>query len=177
MSLDRTGTNTSNMPLAIRFFIRRAFRIYPLSILTVLICYIFSPQVLGFRPSELDLTNSLILTQNITGTKSIPGTLWSLPFEIQMYTVLPGIYMIMKSQSWRGSLLALTVLSCAIPLLLWKSNYPYCILSFTPCFLGGAIGFAIKHNMTIKVQKVEFKPYLISIAALSISFSLAAISS
>ena len=79
-----------------RFYIRRAFRIYPLSILTVLAAVTahlppyFEPHYrwLGAKV----LWTNLFLVQNIFNLPSQVAPLWSLPFEVQMYLLLPLLY-------------------------------------------------------------------------------------
>jgi peptidoglycan/LPS O-acetylase OafA/YrhL len=86
--------------LARRFYIRRAFRIYPLSILAVLMVTSFGiPEMsrMGFRaPTATELWSNLVLVQNITGSRSLTSPLWSLPYEVQMYLALPFLYLLGK---------------------------------------------------------------------------------
>jgi peptidoglycan/LPS O-acetylase OafA/YrhL len=78
------------------FYIRRAFRVYPLSVLTVLLVfalrippYFHSPFAIG---EKLYFWSNLLLFQNLARQPSAIGPLWSLPYEVQMYLVLPLIY-------------------------------------------------------------------------------------
>src|SRR5438309_1673275 len=84
------------------FLVRRCFRIYPLSILLVLTVFTFKIPAadigvwsihyvdLGVR----GLLANLLLVQNLTYTPSIAGQLWSLPLEMQMYVLLPFLFLL-----------------------------------------------------------------------------------
>ena len=78
------------------FYIRRAFRIYPLSILTVAVILVLRiPAYFYTRfamPDWLGVWSNLLLFQNLARRNSVTGPLWSLPYEVQMYLVLPLIY-------------------------------------------------------------------------------------
>jgi len=79
-----------------RFYIRRIFRIFPLSMLTIATVLLLKiPPYFGVPftwPSPLRLWSNLLLIQNLTRTHEISLPLWSLPFELQMYVILPFIY-------------------------------------------------------------------------------------
>ncbi len=115
MSLERIG-QTGNRP-TIRFYVRRAFRIYPLSITVVVLVELlripsyFEPNF-QWPGSRLFIAN-LLLIQNVfrsgifsSGARtSVSGPLWSLPFEVQMYLLLPFLYIVAKRiRSARGTM-------------------------------------------------------------------------
>jgi peptidoglycan/LPS O-acetylase OafA/YrhL len=83
-----------------RFYVRRIFRIYPLSILTVLVVVALHIPMLFWLsytpPSAADLWSNLLLVMNITNAPLTTGQLWSLPYEVQMYLLLPFIYFLGK---------------------------------------------------------------------------------
>jgi len=79
--------------------VRRCFRIYPFAILVVTFVYLFRiPSDLQFGRFDLLQQNlgnfiaNLLLIQNVSLQKANPGPLWSLPLEIQMYLVLPALF-------------------------------------------------------------------------------------
>jgi peptidoglycan/LPS O-acetylase OafA/YrhL len=82
--------------LVASFYIRRAFRIYPLSILTVLLVFALHIPPWFHTPfaisNRLYFWSNLLLFQNLARQPSAIGPLWSLPYEVQMYLVLPLIY-------------------------------------------------------------------------------------
>ncbi len=87
-------------PHAGRFYLRRAFRIYPLWLLvlatTVLFAIPISPAtapVFAFvRPDWRDLLGNATLTMNVYGYSDLVGASWSLPLEMQMYLFLPFLF-------------------------------------------------------------------------------------
>ncbi|MDQ2946369.1 MAG: acyltransferase family protein, partial [Acidobacteriota bacterium] len=89
LSLDRSGPKR----LILNFYLRRAFRIYPLSIACILAVLLFQiPQVpygkyLAWNWTEIG--SNLLLIQNITRQPDMIMPLWTLPREFQMYLALP----------------------------------------------------------------------------------------
>ncbi len=143
------------MALVKDFYIRRFFRIYPLSVLAIFVAVALhlhsNGRGLSFgpRPSVLELISNLFLIQNLTYSDSIIGPLWSLPLEIQMYLVLPFLFLWKNLSFWR--LLALWVVCGmlghfpeAIPSLAWFS-----LLIFVPNFLPGVMAFTRPHKKFI----------------------------
>jgi len=137
------------------FYVRRFFRIYPLSILAVLTAVALRLHAdgrglsFGPRPGALELVSNLLLIQNLTYTSSIIGPLWSLPLEVQMYLALPFLFLWKKRSFWK--LLALW-LACGllghfpqtIPALAWFS-----LLIFVPNFLPGVMAFTLPEKKSI----------------------------
>src|SRR2546430_3010621 len=86
------------------FLVRRCFRIYPLSILLVLVVFAFKIPaanlgVWSIHYVDLGLAglfSNLLLVQNLTFTPSIVGQLWSLPVEMQMYLLLPSLFLLAR---------------------------------------------------------------------------------
>jgi peptidoglycan/LPS O-acetylase OafA/YrhL len=142
-SLERSGDS------AWQFFVRRAFRIYPLAIVTVLgvVAMRLPTSVIAGqgRPSAITATGlvaNLTLTQNLIGAPDVIGPLWSLPLEVQMYAVLPLCFLV----ACRGVRSVLRLMGIAIALWLaqhtnvhlWRLN----LLAFAPVFLLGVLTFA-----------------------------------
>ena len=144
----------SGWPLFRSFYLRRIFRIYPLSILAVMtaLALHLDSDVNGVAglsyatfPGRLSVAAHLLLLQNVAQVKSIVNVLWSLPFEVQMYVVLPFLYVWLERRAKTGSLLILWVVS-----LITASVQPHImslarlsILIFVPNFLAGVIAFSV----------------------------------
>ena len=158
-SMERAALN--GWPLYRNFYIRRFFRIYPLSVTIVLIAIglgvdsdIHGVAGLSFaaRPGVISIFSHLLLIQNIMHVKSIVNVLWSLPFEIQMYVVLPLLFTWIREKArwwhvvilWFASLLTATI-QPHVSVLSRLS-----ILGVVPNFLGGAIAFALPCKFRIK---------------------------
>src|SRR5512142_1564589 len=82
-SLQRSGDSWK------QFVTRRVFRIYPLSILAVVLYAVLCIPGTAWqgetpKDSGFNIVSDLALVQNFTKAQSIPSVLWSLPFEIQM---------------------------------------------------------------------------------------------
>jgi peptidoglycan/LPS O-acetylase OafA/YrhL len=142
-SLERSGLN--GWRVFVPFYVRRAFRLYPLSVVCVLIAYCFDA-----RWSPVNLWPNLTLTQNLffTDKPVIPPTLtplWSLPLEVQMYIVLPVLFLILRNRSLK--LLAL-LWSSSIPIALlqpgWGERFE--IFKYAPCFLGGVVAWRLMRD-------------------------------
>ncbi len=137
--------------LAARFYVRRLFRIYPLSIVCVLIVVAFHIPNMPWRPvvvpSPVVLASNLFLVQNLTGVDSVIAPLWSLPFEVQMYLVLPLCYVAIKRRAIDPLLLAgIAALACApfLPVALAEA------IRYFPCFLAGVAAYRFSKTRTPK---------------------------
>ncbi|MGH9495229.1 MAG: acyltransferase family protein [Candidatus Sulfotelmatobacter sp.] len=151
-SMERSGLGGTD--LARNFYIRRIFRIYPLSILAVLaaVALHLNSNINGIAglshgplPGWKSILSQILLAQNLVRVKSIVNVLWSLPFELQMYLFLPFIFMWVRGRSGVRALFLLWVASLGaawiqphIGWLKWAS-----LLRFVPCFLPGIIAFVL----------------------------------
>ena len=155
LSLERLRTGSAGRLFA-TFYIRRAFRIYPLSIATVLVMLAAHvpafPDLPYLRPGPLALLANLTLTQNVTRSGSYPAVLWSLPYEVQMYVVLPFLFVFLRRFSSWWIPICLWVCDVCFLLLVrrltptdaneWLKGAPL-VFQFTPCFLAGVIGYRL----------------------------------
>jgi len=150
------------------FYVRRFFRIYPLSILAVLTAVALHLHAdgrglsSGPRPGALELVSNLLLIQNLTYSSSIIGPLWSLPIEVQMYLALPFLFLWKKRSFWK---LLVLWLACGllghfpqtIPALAWFS-----LLIFVPNFLPGIMAFTLPEKRSI--PSYLWPPFILLIA-------------
>lgn len=136
-----------------RFYARRIFRIYPLSILCVVAALVFRiPPVHGKPfawPSSLNLAANVTLTQNLfhgssLTDSSLSGPMWSLPYEIQMYFVLPLLFVLVSGGHLRRNVLLMVISSVALTIAekLLFPNGPW-LTQFFPCFTGGIIAYSL----------------------------------
>lgn len=165
-SMERSGLTGS--ALFKNFIIRRVFRIYPLSILAVVtaLALHLDTDINGIRglshghfPGIVTAASNLLLVQNLTGAKSIPNVLWSLPFELQMYAFLPFLFLWLHRGTMSGTrgqriawpLFALWIASFGMALA--QPHIPHLgrlsILLFLPNFLPGVIAYALPHRPRI----------------------------
>ncbi len=152
-SMERSAL--SGLALIKNFYVRRFFRIYPLSVLTVLAAVALHLYATGRgidfgpRPGAFELISNLLLIQNLTYSPSVVGPLWTLPLEVQMYLLLPFLFL------WRKrSFLWLLVLWVVCGLL---GHYPqvipslawFTLLLYIPNFLPGVMAFTLPHRPLI----------------------------
>jgi peptidoglycan/LPS O-acetylase OafA/YrhL len=167
-SMHRSGL--TGLELVKNFYIRRFFRIYPLSIIAVLAAVALHLHangrgiVFGPRPSALELASNLLLVQNLTYSDSIIGPLWSLPLEIQMYLVLPFLFLWRKRSLW--TLLTLWFLFAflghlpqLVPALAW-----FTLLVYVSNFLPGVIAFDLPE--TRRIPSYLWPPLLLLFAVI-----------
>jgi peptidoglycan/LPS O-acetylase OafA/YrhL len=143
-SMDRLAIN--GRALYSTFYIRRWFRIYPLSIFCVLSVYAFNvgPGIdqVARNWTLKELLANLSLTQDLFYKDSMVGGLWTLPLEVQMYVALPILFVIFRNRS------------LAWPFALWVATIPLAlvqprisgrldVVGFVPCFLGGILAWRI----------------------------------
>jgi peptidoglycan/LPS O-acetylase OafA/YrhL len=148
-----------------RFYLRRAFRIYPLAIVIILLAaFLRLPShvtrsgagMARVFPSTGTLVSNLLLVQNLTGARDIQGVLWSLPLEIQMYVLLPLCFVIAR----RGSreMLAMLLFFLALGFAMQSSlvdrvpgMWRLSVFTYGPCFMGGVLAY---HLLRRRVRAV-----------------------
>jgi peptidoglycan/LPS O-acetylase OafA/YrhL len=144
-------------PLLKNFYVRRIFRIYPLSIIAVVTALILhlDSNINGIAglsrgqfPGVMASASNLLLVQNLFYAKSIVNVLWSLPFELQMYLFLPFIFMWVRGRRMFWPLLGVWTASVVAGL---AQNHIQAlgrlsILFFVPNFLPGVIAFSRPHT-------------------------------
>lgn len=143
-SLERHGTQPGWVK---RFYIRRFFRIYPLSIAVIAgMLLLHIPQTPGepFQShGSVEITRNILLIQNVIPDRPILGPLWSLPYEVQMYLLLPGIFVVLIFGRRKTWLVALLVLAFAATRLDYKWPKDVALFLYFPCFMGGVVAWYI----------------------------------
>ncbi len=138
------------------FYIQRAFRIYPLAIVCVL-------TVVALRipphPSSAYLpwpgstvAANLLLIQNFFAdhrtywTTSVSAPLWSLPYEVQMYAVLPPLFWLLRRRP-SGKTVAWIVAGATLIASVerWILRTPMGLAQFAPCFAGGVLAYWLRN--------------------------------
>jgi peptidoglycan/LPS O-acetylase OafA/YrhL len=136
-SLERQ--QVSGTALFKRFYIQRACRIYPLSITLVLGIYFLMDQ----QWTDFELFANLALIQNLTYARLMCDVLWSLPVEVQMYFMLPFLFVFFRHRPVKW-LLAFWVITLPVamlpPLYMPRLN----VFSYVPCFLAGVIAWRLQ---------------------------------
>ena len=138
------------------FYIRRAFRIYPLSVVGILAAITFAIPVAPFAtfssPSLVAVVSNMALLQNLTNSPSLIGPLWSLPYEVQMYAALPLLFFVRNPSRIRVLLVIMVsaVLTNAVGLSLGFRVFR--ILDYVPCFMGGIFAYALLRKYQTRIR-------------------------
>jgi peptidoglycan/LPS O-acetylase OafA/YrhL len=131
-SLERGGGVTDGFFK--RFYIQRAFRIYPLAIACVVISYALGNWTIT------EFISNLTLIQNLLYQDNMVGGLWTLPLEVQMYLMLPFLFIWFRNRPvyW---LLGLWLLSIPLAIVQPMVTHRLGVIEYIPCFLGGVIAW------------------------------------
>jgi peptidoglycan/LPS O-acetylase OafA/YrhL len=174
LSLERSEQRSSSSPSR-EFYIRRAFRIYPLSVVTVLVVVMLRvPIEHGVSlivPTARTVLSNLALVQNLTAAPSVTGPLWSLPLEVQMYLVLPLLYRFAR----RYATAQVVLLGASLAML--SLGYQYAaprvrglgrldIVSFVPCFLAGILAYSLSRRRRVRFPSWMWPLFLAVIVSL-----------
>ncbi len=125
------------------FYIRRLFRLMPLSIVCTLFVYFFVPpdgDAPGWTPWELFA--NLTLIQFLTFTRNMISVSWSLAFEWQMYLFLPFLFLFGRTRPF-WMLMGLWVLALGLAMLQPMVSARAGILHFVPNFMAGVIAWKL----------------------------------
>jgi peptidoglycan/LPS O-acetylase OafA/YrhL len=179
LSLERQQLTSPARSLLFPFLLRRIFRIYPLSIFTVLAIAVlklpagtlhagvFRPVPIGWK----GLLSNLFLVQNLSHSPSVLDTLWSLPYEVQMYLFLPALYVMSR---WsHGSALAVlgwgaSVLAAMHPHVWQRLGVPD-LVAYVPCFLAGIVAYKLTEQATLELPAAAWPLAVAFITALFLS--------
>lgn len=139
----------SGLPLFSTFYVRRWFRIYPLSMFFVTFAYLYcvthagDPNIPRWTP--IDYLANLSLTQNLLRRGDMIGVLWTLPLEVQMYVMLPFLYLFLLKRQWTWVLVLLLASMPLVVVPLAVSNRLN-IFEYVPCFLGGLLAWKLSQR-------------------------------
>ncbi len=147
LSLERQLIKVGRQRLFAIFMVRRCFRIYPLSILFVVLISFLKLPMTG-HPWEMhwvpvgpvDIVSNVLLIQNLTGSKPVLSPLWSLPFEMQMYLLLPGLFLLVRTLKSPWTLVAGCLFVMFIVFVRVRFGHGS-LVSYVPCFLSGIVGY------------------------------------
>ncbi len=154
---------------AIGFYIRRIFRIYPLAIVAILIALAFHfPSKTWDDPDLITrkvILANLLLVQNIFTKKQVLGPLWSLPYEVQMYVVLPALFLLARGRQAIGRLLLLFAVFCGLGVLIQMRTGHLNMAAYVPCFIAGVFCYALRKVLPQKITAAAWIPFLLMLIA------------
>jgi peptidoglycan/LPS O-acetylase OafA/YrhL len=138
---------------AIRFYIRRAFRIYPLAIIVVLLALITHCPAAAWMGSQSTpfsgrmLASNLLLIQNIMRQPFISGPVWSLPLEVDMYLVLPAVFLLIRTKHWAAIMAGFWITAIGLVAALHGGfDRKLALLLYIPCFISGALAYRLRES-------------------------------
>jgi peptidoglycan/LPS O-acetylase OafA/YrhL len=150
LSLERSSTRLTGGRLALDFYVRRLFRIYPLSIVCVTLAFLaIVPTGTHPWPWSTYLSN-LALTMNLTYSPQMWPVLWTLPLEVQMYVVLPVLFLWLRRRAlgWAVAAWALAVVAGIVqPHVSGRLS----VAEYAPCFLAGVIAWRLLHTVRPRI--------------------------
>jgi peptidoglycan/LPS O-acetylase OafA/YrhL len=164
MSLERI--ERSGHSLFKSFYIRRWFRIYPLSMACVGLVVLFHLPVDSyhnwFNPNGSAILANLLLCTNLFYQPVLIGVLWTLPLEVQMYVLLPFVYLVGRKYRIQGiAIVWVVAIAAAViqPHIAGRLN----VAQYVPCFLAGAASYFL--GFGVVRRRLPFIGWPITIAA------------
>ncbi|HEV8445228.1 MAG TPA: acyltransferase [Gemmatimonadaceae bacterium] len=157
------------------FYVRRWFRIYPLSIAVVAFIVVTA---LPAGTTRGMIAANVLLIQNLVGSPNLESVLWTLPIEIQMYVLLPLCFLFARRGARPAFGLFLAAVLVGIPICLTHpkqelSITPLALAIFGPCFMSGVLAYGILSSAGAQRRRFDGKWWpLILLAAVAV-FSLA----
>lgn len=154
------------------FYIRRLFRIYPLSIFWVSVIVVFhlprAPWWPWSNPPISAIISNLLLCMNLFHIAPVTSVLWSLPYEVEMYLLFPLLYLFGKARGLRGLwLLWVAAVGVALvqPHVAWHVAWRLDIAQYGPCFGAGVISYFLLLKRRIPRLPFLLWPVTIAVSA------------
>jgi peptidoglycan/LPS O-acetylase OafA/YrhL len=165
LSLERTKP----VGIIVNFYIRRIFRIYPLSILCIVAVLLFrvppTPDTIYTSWNGGEIFANVLLVQNIFRKPDMITPFWTLPRELQMYLVLPFIYLVLKRFP-----------SSVVVLVLWSAFFAAVpsapLLSCFPCFMAGVLAYQLGKERVFSLPSVLWPFTILAVTALGFVLTL-----
>jgi len=175
-SIERLQRRAGGRSVFVEFMVRRAFRLLPLAWLTIAVIVAFALPVghlqgghfVAVSSAPLDVVQNLLLVQNLGGAESLEAPLWSLPYEMQMYLLLPALFWLLSRSRTPLAMLALW-LAVAVLAKLRLHGEETDLLDYAPCFLAGIVGYTVARVRRASWQ-LPFWLWPVAIAAATVFY-------
>ena len=159
---------TSGWTLFRNFLVRRAFRLYPLSILCVLLVAIFKlPSTplshVAVQYNWVSLISNLALTSDVTNTPVLLGPLWTLSVEMEMYVVMPIVFMALGPLRSPRVALGLWLLAACFAWIQPAMAERLMAIEFAPCFLAGTVAYTLSGWYARRLPSLLWIPFLLAL--------------
>ncbi len=153
-------------PYTLDFYVRRVFRLYPLAVVVILGMVAFHLQMFGEPLTPKILVINLLLLNNLFGTPLVLFVLWSLLLEVQMYLLLPVLFLFARRERAIWPFLLFWALACRVSLVTLGRPQPvYPLLCNVPFFLPGILAF-IGYKRHVARLPAGLFPVLVLVLAL-----------
>lgn len=151
LSLERQQAGSSDR-LWRRFMVRRFFRVYPLTVFVLTAIVIFRvpsqmvpPNFQYLHLADTGIVSNFLLIMNLTSSDSLLSPMWSLPYEFQLYFILPALFLLV--QRWPGPAPVFGLWCATLVLALVQPLIPnggrLDILEYAPCFVAGILCYKL----------------------------------
>ena len=171
LSLEREAAGAQI--LFVPFMIRRCFRIYPLAMFVIAaVMVLHAPQATvspghfaGWNFDRTDALANLFLVQDLSFRVPIVGPTWSLSFELQMYLLLPGVFLFLRRgwPAWQlGIVLTMLVGLCAVVV---QHSTTRNLAFFMPCFLAGIVAYQLQKYVYPVIPAFAWPAFVTGVAA------------
>jgi peptidoglycan/LPS O-acetylase OafA/YrhL len=168
-SLERQGG--SGWPLSRAFYVRRVLRIYPLAVACVLGVVLVGVPVRPWDefsfPAAFDLAANFALVTNLTLSPDVIAPLWTLPVELQMYVLLPGIFLLVARDDSGdpAPVTSLYLLSVAAALVLPGLSPRLSLFACAPAFMAGVVAYVFWQRAASRWPAWAWLPFLAAVVA------------
>jgi peptidoglycan/LPS O-acetylase OafA/YrhL len=160
-SLERQHFRLGGRSAYLPFLAKRIFRIFPLSAFIVLLVTAFGLPVAYLRggvfaPAHLNwagILSNLLLIQNVSHTDSVLGTLWSLPYEMEMYLFLLSLFILVWRVRRAWPILLLWTMTVVVDMhgrSLERLGVPDFVL-YLPYFLSGVFAYELTRAWKLRL--------------------------
>ena len=139
-------------PHTLDFYVRRIFRIYPLAILTVsfIATTRFNAMYTPYPLFPSMVLSNLLLIQNLWQRPNIVGVLWSLPLELEMYVLLPALFIFARRERAVWPFLLFWTFACFAAVATYGKDFGNGLYAVIPHFLPGVMAYiAFKHRKAV----------------------------
>ena len=165
-SLERMARSADNVTR--RFYLRRFFRIYPLSIFCITLALVLHIPNNTWENADIItpriVLSNLLLVQNLITKISVIGPLWSLPYEVQMYLVLPALYYLALKRRCVLYLCGLLAFFCGLGFLIARESGGHLnMAAYVPCFLRGVLCYSLRDRIPAFIPAALWPPFVLSL--------------
>ncbi len=178
-SLQRLRAERQSGMTFVPFMIQRCFRVLPLSMFVVAVIYAFNLPFGFLKPHKFSAAPvstpgflaNLFLVQNLVPAPNILGPLWSLPLEMQMYLLLPAIFIVARREKAAVKVFLLWLVSIGLALAQhsFASSSRLDVFWYAPNFFSGVLAYTLYGSS--KKVRAWIWPCFLALAVMAYMFA------